>query len=166
MMKKTYPLYYEGKKQKFARSVVSGGFVFLSGSSGRTIETGEVSSNDVTEQTKVALDKIRLALAEAGSGLEHIVKMTIYLRNMSDYQAMKDAEFQYYQNHCPLPGRGSPGQHRCPSRFSVKTEHARGIRRHCHPARRVNLTVIVERAILVRLLKKGRDVQGSRNREE
>jgi len=99
--KKTYPLSYAGKKQRFARSVVAGGFIFLSGSSGRTLETGEVSSNDVAEQTRVALDKIRLALKEAGSGLEHIVKMTIYLRNMSDYQAMRDAELQYYQNHSP-----------------------------------------------------------------
>jgi len=41
--RKVYPLYYAGKKQRFARSVVVGGFVFLSGSSGRTIETGEVS---------------------------------------------------------------------------------------------------------------------------
>jgi len=101
MTKKTYPLYYAGKKQRFARSVVSGGFVFVSGSSGRTIETGEVSSNDVAEQTKVALDKIRLALEEAGSGLEQIVKITIYLRNMTDYQAMRDAEFAYYQKNCP-----------------------------------------------------------------
>ena len=108
MKKKTYPLYYEGKKQKFARSVVSGGFVFLSGSSGRTIETGEVSSSDVTEQTKVALDKIKLALAEAGSSMEHIVKVTIYLRNMSDYQAMKDAEFQYYQKHAPSLAEDPP----------------------------------------------------------
>jgi 2-iminobutanoate/2-iminopropanoate deaminase len=99
--KKTYPLSYGGKKQRFARSVVAGGFIFLSGSSGRTIETGEVSSNDVAEQTRVALDKIRLALKEAGSGLEQIVKMTIYLRNMSDYQAMRDAELQYYQSHSP-----------------------------------------------------------------
>jgi len=108
MKKKTYPLYYEGKKQKFARSVVSGGFVFLSGSSGRTIETGDVSSSDVTEQTNVALDKIKLALAEAGSSLEHIVKMTIYLRNMSDYQAMKDAEFKYYQKHAPSLAEDPP----------------------------------------------------------
>jgi len=108
MNKKVHPLYYGGKKQKFARSVVSGGFVFLSGSSGRTIETGEVSSNDVTEQTKVALDKIKLALAEAGSSMEHIVKMTIYLRNMTDYQAMKDAEFEYYQNHCPSLAEDPP----------------------------------------------------------
>ena len=108
MKKKTYPLYYEGKKQRFARSVVSGGFVFLSGSSGRTIETGEVSSSDVTEQTKVALDKIKLALAEVGSSMEHIVKVTIYLRNMSDYQAMKDAEFQYYQKHAPSLAEDPP----------------------------------------------------------
>jgi len=101
MKKKVYPLFYGGKKQKFARSVVSGGFIFLSGSSGRTIETGEVSSKDVAGQTRVALDKIRLALEEAGSGLEHIVKMTIYLREMSDYQAMREAEFGYYKNHCP-----------------------------------------------------------------
>ena len=108
MKKKVHPLYYGGKKQKFARSVVSGGFIFLSGSSGRTIETGEVSSNDVTEQTKVALDKIRLALAEAGSDMEHIVKMTIYLQDMNDYQAMRDAEFQYYQNHCPSLAEDPP----------------------------------------------------------
>jgi len=108
MKKKTYPLLYSGKKQRFARSVVSGGFVFLSGSSGRTIETGEVSSNDVAEQTRVALDKIRLGLEEAGSGLEQIVKMTIYLRNMSDYQAMRDAEFDYYQKHCPSLAEGPP----------------------------------------------------------
>lgn len=101
MKKKVYPLFYAGKKQRFARSVVSGGFIFLSGSSGRTIETGEVSSNNVAGQTRVALDKIRLALEEAGSSLEHIVKITIYLREMSDYQTMRDAEFGYYQEYCP-----------------------------------------------------------------
>jgi len=66
MEKKTYPLYYAGKKQRFARSVVVGNLVFLSGSSGRTIETGEVSSDNVKEQVIVALDKIRGALEEAG----------------------------------------------------------------------------------------------------
>jgi 2-iminobutanoate/2-iminopropanoate deaminase len=108
MKKKVYPLFYDGKKQRFARSVVSGGFIFLSGSSGRTIETGEVSSNDVAGQTRVALDKIRLALEEAGSGLEHIVKVTIYLREMNDYKAMRDAEFNYYQEYCPALAEEPP----------------------------------------------------------
>jgi 2-iminobutanoate/2-iminopropanoate deaminase len=106
--KKTYPLYYSGQKQRFARSVVSGGFVFLSGSSGRTLETGEVSSNDVSEQTKVALDKIRGALEEAGSDLGLIVKLTIYLRNMEHYQAVRDAELRYYQAHCSILAENPP----------------------------------------------------------
>lgn len=68
--KKTYLLSYGGQKQRFARSVVAGDFVFLSGSSGRTMETGEVSSDDVGEQTRVALDKVRLALEEAGTSMK------------------------------------------------------------------------------------------------
>jgi 2-iminobutanoate/2-iminopropanoate deaminase len=106
--KKVYPLFYAGKKQQFARSVVAGGFIFLSGSSGRTIETGEVSSNDVAEQTRVALDKIRIGLEEAGSRLEHMVKMTIYLRNMSDYQVMRDAEYNDYKKYCPSLAEDPP----------------------------------------------------------
>jgi len=100
-LKKTYLLEYGGKKQRFARCVVAGDFVFLSGSSGRTIETGEVSSNDVREQTRVALDKVRLALEEAGSSLENIVKVMILFKNIKDYDAVKQAEFDYYRKHAP-----------------------------------------------------------------
>jgi 2-iminobutanoate/2-iminopropanoate deaminase len=99
--KKTHLLSYAGKKQRFARSVVAGGFVFLSGSSGRTIETGEVSSDDVRDQTRVAMEKIRLALAEAETVMENIVKVTIYLKDMQDYEAVKQAEFDYYAEHAP-----------------------------------------------------------------
>jgi len=62
MKRKTYPLMYAGKKQPFARSVVVGDLVFLSGMSGRTVETGELSSENLADQMKVALDKIRAAL--------------------------------------------------------------------------------------------------------
>ncbi len=100
-MKKTYPLVYGGVKQKFARSVVVGDLIFLSGSSGRTMETGEVSSDKLEEQMVVALDKIKAALEEAGSSLENIVKTTIYLRRIEDYQKMRDTEQQYYRKNAP-----------------------------------------------------------------
>ena len=99
--KKTFVLKYKGVKQRFARSVVAGDFVFLSGSSGRTLETGEVSSDDVRVQTRVALDKIKLALEEAGSSLENIVKVVIYFKEISDYEAVKETEFEYYREHAP-----------------------------------------------------------------
>lgn len=72
------------------------------------METGEVSSDEVKGQTRVALDKVKSAIEEAGSRLDQIVKITIYLRNMSDYQAMRDAEFQYYQDHCPALAEEPP----------------------------------------------------------
>jgi 2-iminobutanoate/2-iminopropanoate deaminase len=101
LMKKTFPLVYAGKKQLFARSVVVGDLVFLSGSSGRTMETGEVASDDVKEQMIVALDKIRAALEEAGSSMDNIVKTTIYLKHREDYELMRATEREYYEKHAP-----------------------------------------------------------------
>ena len=101
MKKKTYPLYYAGQKQHFARSVVVGDLVFLSGMSGRTMETGNVSSDDVKAQMLVALDKVRSALEEAGSSMDHIVKTVIYLKDVKDYDVMRATEWEYWQNHAP-----------------------------------------------------------------
>ncbi len=101
MKKKTYPLYYAGQKQHFARSVVVGDLVFLSGMSGRTMETGNVSSDDVKAQMLVALDKVRAALEEAGSSMDHIVKTVIYLKDVKDYDVMRATEWEYWQKHAP-----------------------------------------------------------------
>lgn len=101
MKKKTYPLYYAGKQMRFARSVVVGDLVFLSGSSGRTMETGDVSSDDVREQMIVALDKIRAALEECGSSMDNIVKTVIFLKNLEDYDVMRATELEYYRKHAP-----------------------------------------------------------------
>jgi len=106
--KKTYLLEYGGKKQKFARSVVAGDFVFLSGSSGRTIETGEVSSNDAREQTNVALEKVKIALEEAGSCLENIIKVQIMFKDMKDYETVKKAEYDFYKKQAPALAEEPP----------------------------------------------------------
>lgn len=101
MKKKYYPLYYCGVKQRFAKAIVVDGFVFLSGMSARDPKTGEVHTSDVREQTKIALEKIRLALEEVGSSLEKIVKMTIYVTDIRYYNAVREAELEYYREKCP-----------------------------------------------------------------
>ncbi|MBW2031598.1 MAG: RidA family protein [Deltaproteobacteria bacterium] len=111
--KKTFPLVYGGERQRFARSVVAGDFVLLSGCSGRTLETGEVSSEDVREQTKVALDKVRLALEEAGSSMENIVKVIIYFKDMKDYEIVKETELEYYKTHAPALTESPPASTVC-----------------------------------------------------
>ncbi len=106
--KKTHLLEYGGKKQRFARSVVAGDLVFLSGSSGRTIATGEVSSDDPAEQTRVALDKVKIALEEAGSSLENILKVVILFKDISHYETVKQAEYDYYKEFAPALAEEPP----------------------------------------------------------
>jgi 2-iminobutanoate/2-iminopropanoate deaminase len=101
MKKKTYPLIYAGKKQPYARSVVVGDLVFISGMSGRAIETGEISSDNLADQMREALDKIRAALTEVGTSMDNIVKTTIYLKNMDDYNSMRQIEKEYWQKYAP-----------------------------------------------------------------
>ncbi len=95
MRKVTYPLVYAGKQQRFARCVVVGDLIFVSGSSGRTKETGEVASDDTKEQMIVALDKIRATLQEVGSNMNNIVKTVIYLKRL------EDTELEYYKKYAP-----------------------------------------------------------------
>lgn len=102
MKKKTYPLEYAGVKQRYATCVVVGDLVFCSGMTGRTPETGDVSSDNVAEQMVVALDRVRKALEQTGSSMENIVKTVIYMKEIKDYQSVRDAEFEYYRRHCPL----------------------------------------------------------------
>lgn len=99
MKKKTYPVIYAGKKQQFARSVVVGDLVFLSGMGGRSADTGEISSPDLAEQTRVALDKVRAALIEAGTSMDNIVKTTVYLKRIEDYNIFRQTEKEYWQKY-------------------------------------------------------------------
>ncbi len=100
MKKKTYPAKYP-VKVGFARSVVVGDYVFVSGCSGQTLETFHVSSGDVVEQTEVALEKIRGALEEAGSSMGDIVKVVLYLTRMEDHSGVEEKIRDYYQRYAP-----------------------------------------------------------------
>ena len=110
MKKKTYPLSYAGKKQNFAKCVVVGDLVFCSGMSGRLVETGEVRNDDPYTQTVDALDKIKYVLGEAGSSLENIVKMNVYMKDIiKDVDKIWDqAMMDYFRKNAPSLAEDMP----------------------------------------------------------
>lgn len=99
---KKYPLHYGEAKSQYARSVVVGNLIFLSGSAGAVPETGKVESDVLEEQLRIALDGIRFALEEAGSTMNNIVKTVMLLKNVEDYTLMRKAEVEYYLKYAPL----------------------------------------------------------------
>jgi enamine deaminase RidA (YjgF/YER057c/UK114 family) len=100
MKKKTYPARYP-VKVGFARSVVVGPYVFVSGCSGQTLETFHVDSDDSERQTEVALEKIRGALEEAGASMNDIVKNVIYLTRPEDEPRVVKRILEYYREYAP-----------------------------------------------------------------
>lgn len=108
---KYYPDYWEGKKlayphvpkehPKFARSIVVGNLIFVSGCTGQDTIEGKPTSETFEDQMTMALYKVRLAMEEAGSSMENVVKTLMLVKRQTDYAAMRTTEVEYYLKHAP-----------------------------------------------------------------
>jgi 2-iminobutanoate/2-iminopropanoate deaminase len=99
---KTCPLYYGRVRQPHSKSVVVGNLIFLSGMTGANPGTGKIESENLEKQVVTALDKVRMAMEEAGSSMKNIVKITTYIKDVTDYPHMRKVESEYFQKHAPL----------------------------------------------------------------
>jgi 2-iminobutanoate/2-iminopropanoate deaminase len=71
----------------YSQAIAAGGFVFVSGQLG--LKPGDTAiSGDIEEQTEQIFANLRTILEEAGSGLDQLVKTTVYLQHLEDFQAM------------------------------------------------------------------------------
>jgi 2-iminobutanoate/2-iminopropanoate deaminase len=83
----------------YSQAIAAGGLVFVSGQVGIDPASGALVAGGVTEQTGRAFDNIAAILAEAGSGLERVVKTTVFLRDLSQFEAMNAV----YAERMPAP---------------------------------------------------------------
>jgi reactive intermediate/imine deaminase len=92
--------------------IKAGNFIFVS---------GQVTSPDartIKEQTLAALEKIKKVLEAAGAHVSNLVKLTVFLKNISDFKEMNEAYQEFFENNgvsekfptrstveatCPLP---------------------------------------------------------------
>ncbi len=72
----------------YSQAIVHEGLVYCSGQIALDPATGEVVAGGVAEQTERALDNLFAVLQAAGSDAQHVLKTTVYLRDMSDFAAM------------------------------------------------------------------------------
>jgi 2-iminobutanoate/2-iminopropanoate deaminase len=64
-------------------------------------KTGELVANDIATQTRQVLHNLRGVLAAEKLGLQHVVKTTVFLADMSDYPAMNEAYAEVFASHAP-----------------------------------------------------------------
>ena len=79
----------------YSQAISAGDFVFVSGQVGMRPGETQVVGPTIEEQTEQTLANLRAILEAAGSGLDRLVKTTVYLRSLDDFQAMNEV----YRRH-------------------------------------------------------------------
>jgi 2-iminobutanoate/2-iminopropanoate deaminase len=73
----------------YSQAIAAGGFVFVSGQLG--LRPGDTTiSGGISEQTEQVFANLAAILAEAGTGLDRLVKTTVFLQHLDDFQAMNE----------------------------------------------------------------------------
>ena len=73
----------------YSQGIKAGELVFVSGQLG--LKPGDTEfSGGITEQTEQVFSNLRAILEEAGSGLDRLVKTTVFLIDLGDFQAMNE----------------------------------------------------------------------------
>jgi len=85
----------------YSQAVVVGNLVFCSGQIPLVPETMAITAQTVADQTKQVLKNLAEVLKAAHSGLDKVVKTTVYLKDMNDFAPMNEVYAAAFGSHKP-----------------------------------------------------------------
>ena len=85
----------------YSQAVRSNGFVFVSGQVAIDPATQQVVQGDVAAQTERVLKNLSAILNASGSGVEKVVRATVFLKNMNDFAAMNEVYGRHFTEKPP-----------------------------------------------------------------
>jgi 2-iminobutanoate/2-iminopropanoate deaminase len=80
----------------YSQAIRANGFLFVSGQVGFDPQTGEFVGNDVKSQTQRVMENLKAILEAAGVTLHHVVKTTVFLKDMNDFPTMNEVYAKYF----------------------------------------------------------------------
>ena len=80
----------------YSQAIRCGQMLYASGQVALDPATGELVGSDVQAQTERVFQNIQAVLSSAGASLDNVVKTTVFLTNMGDFQAMNAIYAQYF----------------------------------------------------------------------
>ncbi|HEV2202386.1 MAG TPA: RidA family protein [Bryobacteraceae bacterium] len=85
----------------YSQAVVSGRWAFLSGQIPLDPATGQIVEGDIAAQTARVFENLKAVLEASGSSLDHIVKTTVYLKDMGEFARMNEVYATYFTANPP-----------------------------------------------------------------
>lgn len=85
----------------YSQGTIVGNLVFTSGQLPLVPGTGELVSDDIKKATQQSLDNVKAIVEEAGSSVDKIVKVNIFLDNIADFAAVNEVYTEFFGDHKP-----------------------------------------------------------------
>ncbi len=85
----------------YSQAVKANGLLFVSGQIALDPATGELAGGDIRRQTERVLNNLKAVLEAAGSNLHHVVKTTVYLKDINDFAAMNEVYAGFFPSAPP-----------------------------------------------------------------
>ncbi|WP_026951969.1 RidA family protein [Algoriphagus mannitolivorans] len=102
----------------YSQAVLAGNTLYVSGQIALDAETGELINENITEETHAVMKNMEAVLRAAGFGFSDVVKCTIFIREMGQFNVINDAYGQYFKSN--PPARETVEVSRLPKNVSVE----------------------------------------------
>jgi len=86
---------------KFARSQSIGNLLVISGCQALDHDTVRIETADVAEQSRIVLDKVRVAVEETGGTLANLVKTNVFVKDANALTTYREVERAFFREHAP-----------------------------------------------------------------
>ena len=104
----------------YSQAIVANGFIFCSGQIPIDPSTGNLNTGSIKEQTTQVLKNLTAVLESQGSSLNDVVKATVFLKSMNDFQEMNEVYGEFFKQN--KPARSTVEVARLPKDVSVEIE--------------------------------------------
>ncbi|HXG77610.1 MAG TPA: Rid family detoxifying hydrolase [Gaiellaceae bacterium] len=85
----------------YSQAIRVGELVFVAGQLGVSLESGGLVGSTIEEQTEQVMRNLAAILEEAGSGLDRLVKTTVFLMDLADFSGMNDVYARHVGDRPP-----------------------------------------------------------------
>lgn len=104
----------------YSQAIQAGNFLFLSGQIPLDPNTGESVKGDIGQQTKQVLENIKGLLASQSLGMEDVIKVTIFLKDIGNFNRVNEVYATYFSP--PAPARSTVEVARLPRDAEIEIE--------------------------------------------
>ena len=85
----------------YSQAVIHDGVLYISGQIALDPKTNEPILGSIEEQSTVALENLKIILKEAGSSMDKVLKVTVYLASIDDYPKFNEIYKNFFSSDLP-----------------------------------------------------------------